>query len=50
MFPLTEYGLLTKQYEELFDMLSVTDLKDTYTNAPLINFWAGLVHTFQVEL
>jgi hypothetical protein len=46
MFPLTEQGLLTKQYKELIDISTDTGLKVTYTNIPLINFWAGLKEEF----
>jgi hypothetical protein len=51
MFPLTEEGLLKKQYERLIDISVDRDLKDTYTTFLWLTF--GLVgkktsHTFQV--
>jgi hypothetical protein len=45
-FPLTESVILTKQYEELTDISTDMGLKHTYTNAPLISFWAGLKEEF----
>jgi hypothetical protein len=42
MFSLTKQWLLTRQYEELIDISTAICLKATYTNIPLIIFWASL--------
>jgi hypothetical protein len=44
MFSLIEQGLLTKYKKLIFH--KDTSLKDTYTNIPLINLWAGLKEEF----
>jgi hypothetical protein len=46
MFPLTEQGLLTKQYEESISIPTDTGLKDAYTSFIRINFRVGLKEEF----
>jgi hypothetical protein len=46
MFPLTDIGLLTKQYEELTDISADAGLEDSYTNVTLVNIWTDLIEEF----
>jgi hypothetical protein len=46
IFPLTEQGLLTEQYEELINISKDMGFKDTYTNVPLIKLRSGLKEEF----
>jgi hypothetical protein len=41
MFPLTQQGLLRKQYKELIHISTDMTLKNMYTEIYVINFWGG---------